>query len=196
MKLRDGRRIITPEMMPLAPISANPFYALSPNLEGIKTFSAMEDEDSLPMVEWTEDSPSELSTSPTNFEFEHHDDTREDEVLWVEPLVMSIPAEGEKYEKKDPTETIPMIRGPVSDWVSGKMIDFREFLGASYKGYEDRVMTLLSDIEASSGIHTTATEAKSKIPRELKNLISNINYEGGSSKRRTPNRGGALMLSK
>ncbi len=48
------------------------------------------------------------------------------------------------------------------------MIDFGEFLGASYEGYEDRVMTLLSDIEAFADIHTTPTEAKSKLPRELK----------------------------
>ncbi len=103
---------------------------------------------------------------------------------------------GETGEDEAWNETLPTIKAPVSDWVSGKMIEFGEFLGATYEGYEDRVMTLLSDIEASTDINITTTEAKSKLSRELKNLISNINYEGGSSKQRTSNKGRALMLSK
>jgi hypothetical protein len=116
-------------------------------------------------------------------------------VLWIEPLAVSIPAEGETGEEEARDATFPRIKAPISKWVSGKMIEFGDFLGATYDGYEDQGMTLLSDIEASAGIHTTTMEAKSKLSRELKNLISKINYEGGSSKRRTPNRGRALMLT-
>jgi hypothetical protein len=71
MKLWDGRRIVMPESMPIAPISANPFYALSTDLEGFETDSIIGDEDLVPMAEWTEPSPSEFPPALTNFEFEH-----------------------------------------------------------------------------------------------------------------------------
>jgi hypothetical protein len=36
---------------------------------------------------------------------------------------------------------------------------------------------------------------KSRVPRELRNLISNVNYDGGSTRRTTSASGRALMLS-
>ena len=83
----------------------------------------------------------------------------------------------------------------------GKMEDFGLFLGASYEGYGDRVMALLSNIEASSsfgcieGDIQQNREVKPRVARELKNMISNINYGGRNSMRRTSNTGRALMLS-
>ncbi len=83
------------------------------------------------------------------------------------------------------------------------MKEFGEYLGASYEGFEDRVMTLLCEIEASTGVTRCNGEgsqqsimvAKPRVHRELQNLISNVNYEGGGSRRGTSTSGRALLLS-
>ena len=83
------------------------------------------------------------------------------------------------------------------------MKEFGEYLGASYEGFEDRVTRLLCEIEASMGITRCTGEgppqaivvAKPRVNRELRNLISNVNYEGGSSRRGTSTSGRALSLS-
>ena len=45
--------------------------------------------------------------------------------------------------------------GPQLEWVSEKMQEFGVVLGASYEGYEDRVLALLCAIEVESGITST-----------------------------------------
>ena len=63
-------------------------------------------------------------------------------------------------------------------------------------------MGLLSAIEQSGLKKIDGTLVTPKAPnkssrgvRELKNLVSSINYEGGSSKRSTINSGGTLLLT-
>ena len=64
-------------------------------------------------------------------------------------------------------------------------------------------MTLLCEIEASTGVtrvngdglQQSIVVAKPRVHRELRNLISNVNYEGGSSRRNTSTRGRAMLLS-
>ncbi len=93
------------------------------------------------------------------------------------------------------------LTGTPFGWLLGRMEDFGLFLGASYEGYGDRVMALLSDIEASSSFGCIGgdiqqnREVKPRVARELKNIISNINYGGRNSTWRASNMGGALMLS-
>ena len=104
-----------------------------------------EEEDSIPIVEWVAESPNE-SLSPRTLS--------DIEALWVETLAMSIPIEGENIEKEATIEANPALKGPISEWVSGKVTDFGLYLGTSYEGYEERVLKLLCDIEASSSIRS------------------------------------------
>uniref|UniRef100_A0A2N9IC54 Reverse transcriptase domain-containing protein n=1 Tax=Fagus sylvatica TaxID=28930 RepID=A0A2N9IC54_FAGSY len=85
-------------------------------------------------------------------------------------------------------ESIPQQNEP-SDWVREKYQEFGEYLGASYEGYESEIMGLLyaieqSGLKKSEGTLVTpkVTSKPSRGARELKNLVSSINYEGGSSK--------------
>ena len=119
--------------------------------------------------------------------------------LCVEPIAVSYPLEmGNDHEYE---ESIPQQNEP-SDWVQEKYQEFGDYLGASYEGYESEVMGLLHAIE-QSGLKKRAgtlvtpkgTSKQSRGVRELKNLASSINYEGGSSKRCTRNSGGALLLT-
>ena len=60
-------------------------------------------------------------------------------------------------------------------------------------------MNLLCVIDRSGQKEDTGLTPKpamtKKGTRELKNLVSTINYEGGSSKRQTVNNGGSLLLT-
>jgi hypothetical protein len=96
---------------------------------------------------------------------------------------------------------IPQFSQPEpSSWVLKKYQEFGEYLGASYEGYESEVMSLLCAIELlrrkkeDTGMTPKVTMAK-KGSRELKNLVSTINYEGWSSKRQIVNSGGSLLLT-
>jgi hypothetical protein len=87
----------------------------------------------------------------------------------------------------------------VSTWALEKYEEFGAYLGASYEGYEAEVMNLLCAIDRSgrkedNGLTPKPATTK-KGTRELKNLVSTINYEGGSSKRQTVNSGGSLLLT-
>jgi hypothetical protein len=69
--------------------------------------------------------------------------------------------------------------------------EFGEYLEASYEGYESELMGLLSAIEQlgfkqkESFMTTPKASMTTRGTRELKNLVSSINYEVGGSKRRT-----------
>ena len=91
-----------------------------------------------------------------------------------------------------------VLRGPHSEWLSRKMQEFGEVLGASYVGFEDRVLALLCAIEVELGISkpgVVSGKDKSLVSREVRNLISNVNYDGGSTKRTTSASARALTLS-
>jgi hypothetical protein len=92
---------------------------------------------------------------------------------------------------------------PPSDWVLDELRHFGEVLGASYAGHEMEIMNLLMTINASrqQARHATrankhSTKSGSIGSRELKNLISNINYDYGSSQCRNNNKDRVLVISK
>jgi hypothetical protein len=91
---------------------------------------------------------------------------------------------------------------PPSDWVMGKYQHFGDFVGASYEGYEEEVLTLLKSIDARRAnfekgeiVSDINVRSGRKGSRELKGLVSTINYDTGSSRSRSNNRERALMLS-
>ncbi len=77
------------------------------------------------------------------------------------------------------------VMGLQFEWVSERMHDFGQILGTLYVGFEDRVLKLLSDFEAASGVGNkggapqSKIDTKSQVPREVRNLISHVNYKGG-----------------
>lgn len=93
------------------------------------------------------------------------------------------------------------VMGLQFEWVLERMQDFGQILGTLYVGFEDRVLKLLSDFEAASGVGNkggaprSKIDTKSRVPREVRNLISHVNYKGGSVKRTTSTSGRALSLS-
>jgi hypothetical protein len=77
--------------------------------------------------------------------------------------------------------------------------EFGAFLGASYEGYEEEIISLLKAIDARRSQQTrdNGKIAKSggKGSRELKSLISTVNYETGSSRRKVIPGIGCCLLS-
>ena len=211
-QLRDGRRLVFPSI-PMAPLSSNPFFALSSEcLEAGKPPST--DMGANSVEEWTESGELNFDSSLELSKYEQSGVVSWDEdALWVEPLAISLPEIEERPEEKgtldnleNPTgDSQPPLppKGPQSDWGLNKLKEFGEYLEASYDGFEDRVMKLLCEIEASTGVtringegskqHTLV--AKPRVHRELRKLISNVNYEGGSSRRSTSTSGRAMILS-
>ena len=78
---------------------------------------------------------------------------------------------------------------PKSKWVLETLTEFGIVLGASFEGYEEELTKILQDIEARrkqkggmDDIGKKAMKSGGKGSRELKNLVSSINYEGKSAK--------------
>ena len=113
--------------------------------------------------------------------------TWDEDVIWIEPLVISLPEVEVRREEKGTQDAREIStgdlqppkspKGPKSDWGLNKLKEFGEYLGASYDGFEDRVMTLLCEIEASMGVTRVTSDgsqqsimvAKPKVHRELRN---------------------------
>uniref|UniRef100_A0A2N9IB59 Uncharacterized protein n=1 Tax=Fagus sylvatica TaxID=28930 RepID=A0A2N9IB59_FAGSY len=172
MQLRQGKRLFMPQPPPL-PLSPNPFYALSTEL-----FTEPSETIEIPEV-WTVEDPAHTSSLIVQESTQNtgRDDVVWDEqVEWVEPLMVAYPAvelngesEGQDFsvQREDP-EVIP---GPQSDWVMEKMEKFGVVLGASYVGFEDRVLALLREIEAATGGSKPGGapgKVKSRVSRELR----------------------------
>jgi hypothetical protein len=204
LQLRDGRRVAVPSPGLVALLSSNPFYALSPEFTDIMKPSSQVLREPIP-CEYAEGG----TESHLALELQSVDNpitsTWEEEAMWVEPLAISAPME-ESVTGQHPVsapESSQSHPGMPSVWVSTMMKEVGECLGASYEGFEDKVMDLLCTIEASSGLKSygeiwqkSKSGPKARVSRELKNLISGVNYEGGSSKRSTSTSGRALSLSK
>ena len=185
----------TPQPPPL-PLSPNPFYLLSS-----EHFTETSEIPELRIV----DDPAHISSLIVSDQLIGGDEVVEDEqVKWIEPLAVAYPAvewkgETEVQEVSVQSKAPEVISGPQSDWVMEKMEEFGVVLGASYLGFEDRVLALLRTIEAETGGSKPGGvpgQKKSRVSRELRKLISNVNYDGGSSRRTTSASGRALMLSK
>ena len=207
MLLREGRRIFTlaiPPMPPI-PISANPFHALSETcletVMGEQSGEAWDDEasESSSLLELTDKVVGGKSGELGCWD---------DKALWVEPLAISFPAVEESTVQsaqagaKGVTEAIPMaIKEPQSNWVMEQMKEFGLVLGASFDGFEDKILELLVKIEASSSVGSKGGGSQARksdkfgVSRESRNLISGVNYVEGSSRRTASTSGKALLLS-
>ena len=200
LQLRQGQRLFVPQMPPL-PLTPNPFYALSsPDLcveapaktESSEVWALDNSAHKHDLVTW----------EPSHSDIEGNVVDWEDRADWFEPLAIAYPAEESNGGSKPQTITAevgePVAFGSQSEWVTEKMQEFGVVLGASYVGFEDRVLALLREIEAESRMVKpggASVKEKSRVPRELRNLISNMNYDGGSTRRTTSASGRALMLS-
>jgi hypothetical protein len=95
LQLQDGQRVALPSSGLVAPLSSNPFFALSLEfIDGVKPPSLVLGESSF--VEYVSDGTE--SSSPLALEFQQGDklqstSTWEDDAIWVEPLAISVPME-------------------------------------------------------------------------------------------------------
>lgn len=199
-QLRQGQRLFVPQLPPL-PLTPNPFYALSSSDLCVEAPEKTESSEV-----WALDNsahkPALKTWEPSNSAIERDVEDWEDRAEWFVPLAIAYPAEESNGVSKSQTITAeggePVASGSQSEWVTEKMQVLGVVLGASYVGFEDRVLALLREIEAESRMGKpggTSVKEKSRVPRELRNLISNVNYEGGSTRRTTSASGRALMLS-
>uniref|UniRef100_A0A2N9EUU7 Reverse transcriptase domain-containing protein n=1 Tax=Fagus sylvatica TaxID=28930 RepID=A0A2N9EUU7_FAGSY len=166
MQLRQGKRLFMPQPPPL-PLSPNPFYALSTEL-----FTDSSEKIEIPEI-WSDDNPAHTSSMivPESTQIIGEDDGGWDEhVEWIEPLAVAYPAvelngESEVQESSVQREVPEVIPGPQSDWVMEKMEEFGVVLGASYVGFEDRVLALLREIEAETGGSKTGGGLNDRVKR-------------------------------
>lgn len=113
-----------------------------------------------------------------------------------EPLIMEPLAMAEPDVVPSGATTAPMLgvcdgAHPKSKWVLETLTEFGIVWGASFEGYEEELTKILQDIEARRN-HKVGQDAAGKKDvkpggkgsRELKNLVSTINYEARSAKTR------------
>ncbi len=88
-----------------------------------------------------------------------------------------------------------------SEWILGKYQEFGEYIGASYEGYEEEVLNLLESIDArrpnqprNKDSTSKGAKPRGRCSRELKGLLSCINYDTGSARRRIDPRERVLSL--
>ena len=201
LQLWQGQRLFVPQMPPL-PLSPNPFYALSSPELCVETMEKIESSE-VWALDTSAHTPDLVILEPSHSGIEGDEVDWEDRANWVEPLAIAYPAEASNGGSKLQVDTIevgdPVVTsGSQSEWVMEKLQEFGVVLGASYVGFEDRVLALPCEIEAESKIVKLAGasgKVKSRVPRELRNLISNVNYDGGSTRRTTLASGRALILS-
>ena len=148
------------------------------------------------------------------------DDSDEEEnvsVMWEDPelpeerrLVVCCEETKSVLEVKPLASLGPDIRGleeddgavlEPSEWVRGKYHEFGEYLRASYEGYEAEVLNLLKSIDARrpqqpQDKENAMKEAKSegRGGRELKGLLSSVNYDTMIARRRIDPRERVLAL--
>jgi hypothetical protein len=110
------------------------------------------------------------------------------EPISVEPLAVVLPL-GLEHSGDDIARSSGSAGRKPSDWVMRKHKGVGKVLGASYEGYEQTVMELLIDIEArylqrKAGLVDSRRPSSSgrKGSRELKGLVSSINYESRESR--------------
>jgi hypothetical protein len=90
-----------------------------------------------------------------------------------------------------------------SEWVLGKYHEFGEYIGASYEGYEEEVLNLLRSIDARRPTQPRNKDCTiegresqgGRGSRELKGLLSSINYDNGSARRRMDPRERVLSIT-
>lgn len=102
--------------------------------------------------------------------------------LW-EPLQICYPS----FEGK-----LDSVKFEPSRWVLRMVNSFRHLVGVSYEGYEQKLVDLFKALEMDRARVCRQSFCKSggKMVRELKGLVSTINYEGQASSTSKRNRKG------
>uniref|UniRef100_A0A2N9HAP6 Reverse transcriptase zinc-binding domain-containing protein n=1 Tax=Fagus sylvatica TaxID=28930 RepID=A0A2N9HAP6_FAGSY len=170
LQLRQGQRLFVPQMPPL-PLTPNPFYALSSSDLCVEAPEKTESSEV-----WALDNsahkPALETWEPSNSAIERDVEDWEDRAEWFVPLAIAYPAEESNGVSKSQTITAeggePVASGSQSEWVTEKMQVLGVVLGASYVGFEDRVLALLREIEAESRMGKPGGPSVKEKSRETK----------------------------
>jgi hypothetical protein len=121
------------------------------------------------------------------------------EPMVIQPISMVCPL----LDALSMTE-IPKIgfyQNPPSDWVMSQMKAFGELVGASYEGYKEEVISLLQKIEirrpqpkARDPSKHRGSQSASKGLRELRGLVSSVNYDSKVTDSRRNTKERVMML--
>ena len=214
LELRDGRRLSIPLFlictMPthigeacrgkleFGPIELEPLDSSSDGNSSrhwLATLSEEEDDDADVSVVWEDPIPSDGGRDVVCW-------GDEEEPLEVTPLAMVAPCDvGSKSEgvltlgdadkaSKSPTLVLEHLK------------KFGISMGVSFEGFEEDILNLLKSIEERRLSQEGQGGTKKKVPklggkgsRELKNLISTINYDVGASSSRGNSRDKGLLVS-
>ena len=191
LELRDGRRVVVPIHISLSPgevievLEEQTLLALVPLkcLDVVEVSSAQVDENEVLMEDWVSDT-SESSELPN---------VKGLSPLSVEPLAFSLPLAMERQEVLGVENP---VRGEAySEWVQSRFKRFDNFLATPLKGLENQATTFLLAVEAElhrrAALEKKARDLKSsgvKGIRELKGLLSSINYGSTLTRRSGINR--------
>jgi hypothetical protein len=208
LELRDGKRISIPLSLirqPTVEASSIPDFADEPKvllLEGFEDMGASDDgkkdsdedtdeEDEVSVV-WEDPEVGEEGGTMVCCE-------ETESALEIEPLasmgpdmahLLGLGLDDDVHESSHSSEQV---------W--GNYQEFRQFLGATYEGYEEEILNLLKSIDARRRQQprereSTLKEVKAggRGSRELKGLLSSVNYDTGSARRRTDPRERVLSL--
>ena len=207
LELRDGKRISIPMSLIRQPSMVEPCIPESTEEPKVLLLEGFDD----------------MGSSEGQFESEEDDDEEEDvSVVWEDPelpkergMVVCCeendrPLEIEPLAALIPTSShLPELRSdevrdtiPPSEWVWGKYKEFGEYLGASYEGYEDEVLQLLKAIDArrpqqpsDKAKNSNKTKTGGRGSRELKRLMTLVNYDTGSARKRVDPRERGLAIT-
>ena len=115
------------------------------------------------------------------------------EAMLVAPLAVIMPPENETHVLAE------VGTQAYSDWVLQKHKAFRKLVGASYEGYKEKVLEVLMAIDARhrrvGPSSRKSTPLGKRETRELKGLVSTINYETRGSNSLCMVQGGASLLT-
>ena len=123
------------------------------------------------------------------------------EPMVVQPISMVCPLVENPPPMEEPAK-IGFYQNLPSEWVVGQMTAFGELVGASYEGYEEEVIILLQKIElrrpqprARAPSQHRGSQSASRSLRELRGLVSSVNYDSKVPDSRRNTRERVMMLS-
>ena len=124
------------------------------------------------------------------------------DTLEISPLVIDFPLLEKESGNMGVMEEEVTTQQQLSNWVMGHLKKIRKALGASYEGNEEIVIGLLQDIEArriQKGLNESLLKrgrpSAIKGLRELRSLVSTVNYEPRTLESRRSSRERALIVS-
>jgi hypothetical protein len=210
LELRDGKRISIPLSLIRQPTvetaghsdpSDEPKVLL---LEGFSDLGSTDDNNlGLDGEEDEEDDVSVVWADPENGDSSAMVCCEESEsALEIEPLATMGPIGSFDQPLEMGGDVLACEPTKSSEWVLGKYHEFGEYIGASYEGYEEEVLNLLRSIDARRPPQHRNKECTMKGEkqggrgsRELKGLLSSINYDNGSARRRMDPRERVLSIT-